>query len=112
MQCVDDVAPQLRTQEQLGYIVQSGIRRLNGVTGMRFIVQSERSAEYVEARVLKFVQESEKLIEDMDEESFQNNVDALGTLLLEKPKTTTAQARKYWNEIAQTTYMFERCAWL
>ena len=33
----------LRTQEQLGYIVFSGVRRANGVQGLRFIVQSEKS---------------------------------------------------------------------
>lgn len=33
----------LRTQEQLGYIVFSGVRRAHGVQGMRFIVQSEKS---------------------------------------------------------------------
>lgn len=32
----------LRTQEQLGYIVFSGVRRANGVQGLRFIVQSEK----------------------------------------------------------------------
>lgn len=32
----------LRTREQLGYIVFSGVRRAHGVQGMRFIVQSER----------------------------------------------------------------------
>lgn len=32
----------LRTQEQLGYIVFSGVRRAHGVQGLRFIVQSEK----------------------------------------------------------------------
>ena len=36
----------LRTQEQLGYIVFSGVRRANGVQGLRFIVQSEKSRMY------------------------------------------------------------------
>jgi insulysin len=33
----------LRTQEQLGYIVFSGVRRAHGVQGLRFIVQSEKT---------------------------------------------------------------------
>ena len=75
---------------------------------MRFIIQSERSAEYVEQRVLKFIEDSGKLIEAMDDETFKNNVEALSTLLLEKPKTTTAQARTYWSEITSLNYRFER----
>ena len=90
------------------YVVQSGLRRLSGVGGMRFIIQSERSAEYVEERVLKFIHESERIIREMDEETFQNNIDALSTILLEKPKTTTAQARSYWGEITSGNYRFER----
>jgi hypothetical protein len=34
-------------QEQLGYIVFSGLRRSNGVQGLRFIVQSEKHPVYL-----------------------------------------------------------------
>jgi secreted Zn-dependent insulinase-like peptidase len=42
-------------QEQLGYIVFSGIRRSNGVQGLRVIVQSERHPSYVDQRVEAFL---------------------------------------------------------
>ena len=45
----------LRTQEQLGYIVFSGVRRAHGVQGLRFIVQSEKSPEYVDGRIEAFL---------------------------------------------------------
>jgi insulysin len=45
----------LRTQEQLGYLIGSGVRRSYGVQGVRFIVQSDRPADYVESRVERFV---------------------------------------------------------
>lgn len=45
----------LRTQEQLGYIVFSGVRRAHGVQGMRFIVQSEKSPSYVDGRIEAFL---------------------------------------------------------
>ena len=38
----------LRTQEQLGYIVFSGVRRAHGVQGLRFIVQSEKPRKFGE----------------------------------------------------------------
>ena len=39
----------------LGYIVFSGIRRSSGVQGLRVIVQSDRTPEYVEGRVEAFL---------------------------------------------------------
>ena len=49
----------LRTQEQLGYIVFSGVRRAHGVQGMRFIVQSEKPPAYVDARIEAFLHSME-----------------------------------------------------
>jgi insulysin len=46
-------------QEQLGYIVFSGIRRSNGVQGLRVIVQSERHPSYVDQRVEAFLAKME-----------------------------------------------------
>ena len=37
----------LRTREQLGYIVSSGVRRSNSVQGLRIVVQSEKSRQYL-----------------------------------------------------------------
>ncbi|CAG2227488.1 IDE [Mytilus edulis] len=51
----------LRTKEQLGYIVFSGVRRSNGVQGLRVIIQSDRSPEYVEKRVEAFLNSMDKL---------------------------------------------------
>lgn len=45
----------LRTQEQLGYIVFSGVRKANGAKGLRILVQSTKHPEYVEARIDKFL---------------------------------------------------------
>ena len=45
----------LRTQEQLGYIVHSDIRRAHGVQGLRFIVQSEKPPAYVDGRIEAFL---------------------------------------------------------
>lgn len=45
----------LRTKEQLGYIVFSGVRRANGAHGLRIIVQSDRHPKYVEQRIKTFL---------------------------------------------------------
>ena len=46
---------QLRTKEQLGYIVFCGTRKANGVQGIRVIVQSARHPQYVEERIENFL---------------------------------------------------------
>jgi len=38
-----------------GYIVFSGVRRASGVQGLRVIVQSDKSPDYVETRVELFL---------------------------------------------------------
>lgn len=42
-------------QEQLGYIVFSGVRRSNGTQGLRIIVQSDKHPIYVDERVEAFL---------------------------------------------------------
>jgi len=46
---------QLRTKEQLGYIVSSGARRSRGVQGFRVIVQSARELDHVNQRIELFL---------------------------------------------------------
>ena len=45
-----------RTQDQLGYIVFSGVRKANGAKGMRLLVQSTKNLEYVDYRIEKFLE--------------------------------------------------------
>jgi len=45
-----------RTQDQLGYIVFSGVRKANGAKGMRILVQSAKNLEYVDHRIEKFLE--------------------------------------------------------
>lgn len=43
-------------QEQLGYIVFSGIRKVNGANGIRIIVQSSKHPSFVEDRIESFLE--------------------------------------------------------
>lgn len=98
----------LRTKEQLGYIVFSGIRRTSGVQGMRIIVQSDRTPQYVENRVEAFLQSMDTYVKDMTEESFQKHVMALAAKRLEKPKKISGQQSRYWGEIVSQQFNFDR----
>lgn len=100
----------LRTQEQLGYIVLSGTRRVNGVQGVRIIVQSDKSPAYVDSRIEAFLQFVDHHIQDMSDKEFEAHKLALATRRLERPKKLYLQTAKYWTEIATHQYHFERDA--
>ncbi|XP_076104390.1 insulin-degrading enzyme-like isoform X1 [Mytilus galloprovincialis] len=98
----------LRTKEQLGYIVFSGVRRSNGVQGLRVIIQSDRSPEYVEKRVEAFLNSMDDYIKEMTDEAFQKHLKALVSKRMEKPKKISGQNSRYWSEILSQQYNFDR----
>lgn len=46
---------QLRTKEQLGYVVGTGVRRARGTQGFQILVQGDRHPAYVETRIDNFL---------------------------------------------------------
>ena len=99
---------QLRTQEQLGYIVFSGVRRSNGAQGFRVIVQSERHPEYLDSRIEAFLGSLEKSLGELGEDEFKTQVEALATKRLEKPKKLSVKNGRFWSEILSQHYNFDR----
>ncbi|KAH8300473.1 hypothetical protein KR018_008259, partial [Drosophila ironensis] len=98
----------LRTKEQLGYIVFSGVRKVNGANGIRIIVQSAKHPSYVEDRIENFLQTYLQVVEDMPLDEFERHKEALAVKKLEKPKTIFQQFSQFYSEIATQTYHFER----
>ncbi|XP_041476883.1 insulin-degrading enzyme-like isoform X1 [Lytechinus variegatus] len=98
----------LRTKEQLGYLVFSGVRRSNGVQGLRFIIQSERAPAYLDQRIEAFLSSMESYLEEMTEEDYQKHVTALAVKRSEKPKQLREEAARHWTEITCKQYNFDR----
>lgn len=98
----------LRTQEQLGYIVASGVRNFGGVQGVRVVVQSDRTPDYLDQRVENFINLTEESLNKMTDEEFKMHVDALALTKLEEPKKMARQCEIYWNEINTHQYNFDR----
>jgi insulysin len=98
---------QLRTKEQLGYIVFSGARASITTYGFRFIIQSEKTAPYLETRIELFLETLAKSIENMSEEDFENNKRSLIVKRLEKPKYLDQETGRHWNQIHTEYYDFE-----
>lgn len=98
----------LRTQEQLGYIVASGVRNFGGVQGIRVIVQSDKSPAHLDERIENFIKITKETIGKMTDEEFKTHVDALILTKLEEPKKMSKQSDIYWNEIMGHQYNFDR----
>lgn len=98
----------LRTQEQLGYIVFSGIRRGNGVQGLRIIIQGDRHPQYLEERIEAFIESVQNRIVNMSEEEFNRHKTSLANQRLEKPKKMTTLSAIFWSEITNRQYNFDR----
>ncbi|XP_043278498.1 insulin-degrading enzyme isoform X2 [Venturia canescens] len=98
----------LRTSEQLGYIVVSGIRRANGVQGLRIIVQSDRHPKYVDDRIELFMESMLEQITKMGEDEFNRHKAALAAQRLEKPRMMGTLSAVFWSEIATQQYNFDR----
>ncbi|XP_056631781.1 insulin-degrading enzyme isoform X2 [Diorhabda carinulata] len=98
----------LRTKEQLGYIVFSGVRRSNGVQGLRIIVQSDRHPNYLDSRIEAFLDSMLTQIIEMSEEDFVKHREAWAAQRLEKPKQLNALTNRFWSEITTQQYHFDR----
>ncbi|XP_059607534.1 insulin-degrading enzyme [Phlebotomus argentipes] len=98
----------LRTKEQLGYIVFCSARKINGVQGVRMLVQSSQPTAYVEERMELFLDSMVEHIESMTDEEFQRHKDSLAAIKLEKPRQLMSWFSKYWTEIGLQQYHFTR----
>ncbi|KAI1326360.1 ubiquitin carboxyl-terminal hydrolase-like protein [Xylariaceae sp. FL0255] len=98
---------QLRTKEQLGYIVFSGVRGSSTTYGFRFIIQSERTPEYLESRIDLFLQEQGKALREMSDEKFEGHKRAVINKRLEKLKNLDQESARHWTQISNEYYDFE-----
>lgn len=98
---------QLRTKEQLGYVVFSGSRM--GATTMQYrvIIQSERTPEYLQSRIESFLTGFRKIFEGMSEADFEGHKRSLITKRLEKMKNLDQESSRIWSHIDSEYFDFE-----
>lgn len=102
---------QLRTKEQLGYVVDCSPRVTYRILGFCFRVQSsEYSPVYLQGRIDNFINQLEGLLSALDDESFQNFKSGLIAKLLEKDPSLTYETNRYWGQITDQRYMFDLSA--
>lgn len=99
----------LRTQQQLGYVVQSYHVKLGGVSANRLAVQSpKKSCEYLVGAINKFLIEIKEKFANLSDEEFTTVRDSIQTKIAERDITLKKQAERFWREINNHEYNFDR----
>jgi len=95
----------LRTQQQLGYLVSASSEYSNGMAGVKFRVQSANTpCHEVQKRILKFFTDFN--LDDKSEADFQDFKQGLISKLKEKPKRLNGEFTSHWVEVSMRTMNF------
>lgn len=97
---------QLRTKEQLGYVVWSGARYSATTMGYRVIVQSDRDAKYLDSRIDSFLTNFGQALEKMDGEEFEGHKQSVINKRLEKVKNLMSETARFWMHVSSEYYDF------
>ncbi|KAF9098280.1 Insulinase (Peptidase M16) [Mortierella sp. AM989] len=99
---------QLRTVENLGYTVNSGIRRVGESIGIRIAIQSERDPIHLESRIEEFLRARiGEILENMTEEAYSKQTRSAIQRKLEKHKNLKQETQEYWDQITSGYYNFD-----
>ncbi|URE23096.1 Peptidase M16 inactive domain, partial [Musa troglodytarum] len=99
---------QLRTKEQLGYVVESGPRMTYRVLGYCFRIQSSKySPLYLHDRINNFINGLQDLLDCLDDESFESHRSGLIAEKLEKDPSLTYETGHHWSQIVEKRYLFD-----
>ncbi|CAO1629238.1 unnamed protein product [Parajaminaea phylloscopi] len=97
---------QLRTKEQLGYLVFSSARKSVGSMGFRIIIQSEREAAYLESRIEAFFEQFKGTLDKMSPDEFERHRSSLINKKLEVAKNLVEESTRFWYHIHSGYYDF------
>jgi insulysin len=97
---------QLRTIEQLGYVVFSGPSFHDIWSGYRILIQSEKDCRYLEGRIENFLNTFEQTLNDMSDEDFESHKRAMINKRLAKLKNLSSEDNRFWNHIYSDSYDF------
>lgn len=100
---------QLRTIEQLGYVVFSRPSNLRDLNGLWFLVQSpSKSCEHIVNSLGDHLDTMRKKVKELSDEDFKTSVNAVLTDLSEKDKSIYERFDRFWrDELATGRQDFE-----
>ncbi|KAI0818412.1 peptidase M16 inactive domain-containing protein [Xylaria sp. FL0064] len=98
---------QLRTKEQLGYIVSSGLQDFATMHGFYFVIQSQMGSEYLVSRIDAFLRAQAAALGGMTNTAFERHKGSLINKQLEKLQNLDQETQKHWAEISNEYYDFD-----
>eukprot|EP00904_Undaria_pinnatifida_P012432 jgi/Undpi1/8319/HiC_scaffold_25.g10788.m1 len=99
----------LRTQQQLGYLVFSGVKIVEGVSFMYLLVQSaERGPSYLSDRSLEFLKGFRQQLVDLPASQLRDYAGGLVDRKLEPDRRLSSEAERNWSEITTGQLNFDR----
>lgn len=101
---------ELRTKQQIGYIVFSRIYLENNVSALSLLLQSsDRSPKYMLEKSDAFIQSFFEVVrDDMDNDEIQEYVQAMIDERKQPDKRLSTETTRYWREINARQYRFDR----
>jgi len=102
---------ELRTQQQLGYVVSSRESATRNVLGNRFLIQSPKHAcEYLVHKINDFLVEVHAKLQSggLTDEEFETQKKSVLTNLKEKDVNLQEEHNRHWKELTSHRYEFNR----
>jgi len=100
---------QLRTKEQLGYLVWSFYHYDEPLALFTFCVQSpQKDPQFLNERIDTFLIDFAKYLVEMKEEEFQTQIEAVISVKLQKYQNLGEEVATNWEEVFNQTYQFNR----
>ena len=99
---------QLRTKEQLGYVVFTGFRVFITTLGYHVMIQSERSPEYLEGRINAFLAAVGRDLKAMSDKDFEAHRRSVINKRLEKVKNLGEETERFWAHITNEYFDFRQ----
>jgi len=105
----EEAFTELRTQQQLGYIVSFHKSRSVRSASLVFLIQSDTYCPiYLNWCVEKFIQTVPDRLNAMEESKFESYRDALLQQFSRRDRTMNEETRRYWTQIYNSTFTFDR----
>lgn len=97
----------LRTQQALGYIVQTVKQPQNGQVTLHIIIQSNKvDSLELQKRVLQFVDGFHEHLEGMEEETFNAHISSLVAEELKSDKNLAEEIMRAWRQVDSLRFQF------
>jgi secreted Zn-dependent insulinase-like peptidase len=98
---------ELRTKEQLGYVVGINAMRVRQITGVVFYIESsKKQPAFLQQRLEAFLKAFEPKLKAMSAAEFNTYKSSLKNVLLQKPSTLAEETARYWSKISDQTLRF------